>query len=76
MIGEPVPPDKTNNVDETITSALGMHGPWVMAVEVYDDSGEPTLMVCWSDHGTHWQKLGMAHALVEDLSIVFRRNDE
>ena len=71
-----VPPEEISKLDTALTEAVGMHGPWALAMETYDESGEPRLLVSWSESGTGWQKVGMVQALLDDLRIPFRRDTE
>jgi len=58
-------------MNDALHEAVGMHGGWVMAVEVYDEEGRPQLAVMWDDQSTAWARLGMVRALQKDLEAGF-----
>lgn len=71
---EPVPLDISERIDQALTDILGIHGPWVLAAEIYNsDSGEPFLATVWDPSSNKWMQLGMAHALVLDLESPMRQ---
>lgn len=77
MNGKPLPSDTIKAVDAGLTEALGMHGPWVLATETYNEAGEPQLAVMWDPNSTGWARVGMARALLLDLEEPFtRRGDD
>ena len=50
---------ETEALDSAISDALGLHGAWILTVEVYDPtSGEPELHTIRKT-STIWQALGM-----------------
>lgn len=66
----------TNAVDQALTDAIGLHSGWVLAIECYDDDGSPKLAVMWDTTSTQWTRLGMAHALVTDLTAMLNQHEE
>lgn len=52
----------------------GMVGAIVMAVELYDEEGEPRLHTVRSETGTGWHHLGMIDCLRIDTETPFRQN--
>jgi hypothetical protein len=76
MDGEKIPEERIEKVNATLSDALGLHGSWVLAIETYNEEGEPQLSLAWSPDGTGWQKLGMARALILDLEVPFRESGD
>lgn len=63
--------DKQRAFDVAMQEAIGMHGAWVLAVEVYDDeTGEPRLLTYTSMEGTPWAKAGMVAVLAEHVDSM------
>lgn len=76
MNGEPIQDDSIPKVDAALTQVLGMHGPWVLAIETYAEDGEQRLSVMWDSQSTAWTRLGMAHALTADIEVPFRERGD
>ena len=60
-------PEEFSRIDEKLTEAVGMHGPWVAVIETYNEEGEPQLLTVWDNNSTRWAQLGLARALVIDI---------
>lgn len=55
--------DDSDAIDQALTTQLGLHGPWILAVEVIDpDTGEQVLRTI-SPAMTSWTRLGLARTL-------------
>ena len=75
-MSDSVPDEDIAKLDLALTEALGFHGPWVMAMETYQEDGQMQLMVCWSKEGSAWLKVGIAQGLLDDLRIPFRQESD
>lgn len=57
-----------DRVDTALSETLGMHGAWVLAIElIHTDTGQPVLTTLTSRDGSVWSHLGMAHILVDHV---------
>lgn len=55
--------DDIDMLDQALTAQLGLHGPWILAVEVIEpDTGEQVLRVISPDM-TRWMRVGLARTL-------------
>lgn len=55
--------DDIDMLDQALTAQLGLHGPWILAVEVIEpDTGEQVLRVIGPDM-TNWSRVGLARSL-------------
>lgn len=63
-------PDDTERISQALTEVLGLHGGWVLAVEVYDADGEANLHVI-RDCGTIWAAMGMIEGLRDSTRARF-----
>lgn len=57
----------SESVDAAMTREFGVHGTWVMAIEVFDDQGQQALAIRCSPNSTRWADAGLAHALSATL---------
>lgn len=65
--------EKLQALDKALTEIFGLHGPWVMAVEVYDRDGDRSLSLMWDTESTSWTLIGMARALQADLEVPWHQ---
>lgn len=60
-----------DRIDEVLSTILGLHGPWVLAVECYDDEGESELNV-FRNGPNIWTSMGLIEAARESTLERFR----
>lgn len=58
----------SQDVDDLLTTAFGIHGPWVLAIETFDAEGERSLLVRAAPSSTRWTDIGLAYALQQTIS--------
>lgn len=71
---EPVPQEQLDKLNEALTEIFGLHGAWVIGLEVYNsETGEPWLTTAWDAQSTKWVQLGIARAVEIDIETTFTK---